>query len=117
MKLDKKTARQKKKYRIRKKISGTFLCPRLSVFKSNSNFYAQIIDDDTGRTLASESTLKIKDLESKSNTEAVKVVARNLAKKLNDKKIVNVLFDRNGYIYHGKIKIFAEILREEGIKL
>lgn len=104
------------KYKIRKTIFGTASCPRVSVFKSNSNFYAQVIDDENSRTLASSSTLKMKDLKSKSNIEAAKAVAEDLAKKMFTKKIDNIVFDRNGYIYHGKIKAFADILRDSGIK-
>ncbi len=106
--------RLKKKYHIRKKIFGTSKRPRLSVFKSNSNFYAQVINDELGKTIVSSSTLKMKD--SKSNIKTTKLVANELVQKMKKKKVNCVVFDRNGYIYHGKIKAFAEILRKEGIQ-
>ncbi len=116
MTFDKRKNRQTKKYKIRRNIFGTPTCPRISVFKSNSNFYVQVVDDVNQRTLASASTLKMNNLKSKSNIEAASKVAIDLAKKMEIKKIDNVVFDRNGYIYHGKVKIFAEILRKSGIK-
>ncbi|BDV02622.1 MAG: 50S ribosomal protein L18 [Candidatus Hepatoplasma vulgare] len=111
---NRKDARQLKRYRIRKKISGTVERPRISVFKSNKYFYVQIIDDVNGKTLASSSskTLKLKDL----NIETATKVGKDLVRKMKELKIENVVFDRSGYIYHGKIKAFCETLREEGIK-
>lgn len=116
MKLTKKDLRCKKKCHIRKKITGTGTIPRLTIFKSNANFYAQVINDEAGRTLASASTLKLTGLKSKSNIEAAKAVANDLAQKMINKKIFNIVFDRSGYIYHGKVKAFADCLRAAGIK-
>lgn len=108
-------ARKIRKYRIRKKISGTNEKPRISVFKSNTNFYVQIIDDNEGKTIISSSTKSLK-LKS-NNIDSVLKVASDIAKKMKTKKINNAVFDRSGYIYHGKIKAFCEKLREEGIKI
>lgn len=106
--------------RVRKKISGTPERPRLNVFKSNANVYAQIIDDTTGTTLVAASTLE-KDvksgLESTSGIEAAKAVGTCVAKRALGKGIETVVFDRSGYIYHGKVKALAEAAREAGLKL
>lgn len=106
--------------RVRKKISGTPERPRLNVFKSNANVYAQIIDDTTGTTLAAASTLEKEvkgDLESTSGIEAAKAVGTYVAKRALEKGIETVVFDRSGYIYHGKVKALAEAAREAGLKL
>lgn len=116
MNLTKKQLRIKKKYRIRKLIYGTAKRPRLSFYKSNTNLYVQIINDDLQKTLTEASTLKMNDLKSKSNLEAAKKLANVLAPKMKKLNIKNIVFDRNGYIYHGKIKLFAETLRELGIE-
>lgn len=111
---NRKDARKIKRYRIRKKIIGTTERPRVSVYKSNRYFYVQVIDDLSGKTLASSSSkkLNLKNL----NIESSIKVGKDLAKKMKKLKIENVVFDRGGYIYHGKIKAFCETLREEGIK-
>ncbi|ATG97186.1 50S ribosomal protein L18 [Mesoplasma lactucae] len=116
MKHTKAEQRKRRHYRVRNKISGTATKPRLNVFKSNTNFYAQIIDDTTGKTLVSASTLKLNDLKSKSNIEAAKAVANELAKEAKKANITEVVFDRSGYLYHGKVKAFADTMRENGIK-
>jgi len=115
MKKNKAQARQKRHFRVRNKVSGTASRPRLSVYKSNTNFYAQIIDDTTGNTLVSASSLKM-DLPSKSNKEAAIAVAQELAKKAVAADITTVVFDRNGYIYHGKVQAFADEARKNGLK-
>ncbi len=116
MKYTKPEARKRRHFRVRSKISGTPERPRLNVYKSNTNFYAQIIDDTTGTTLVSASTLKMTDLKNKANIQAAIAVAGELAKKAKDAKIEAVVFDRSGYLYHGKVKAFAEAMREFGIK-
>ncbi len=110
----KKEARKIRHYRVRNKISGTSETPRVNIFKSNLHFYAQIIDDNEGKTLASSSTLQLK--LSGSNIENATKVAKDLAKKAKAANVDKIVFDRSGYIYHGKVKAFADALREEGIK-
>ncbi len=105
--------------RVRKKVSGTPQRPRLSVYRSLNNMYAQIIDDSTGTTLASASTLD-KDIKEQvnnaGNKEAAKLVGEAVAKKAVEKGIDKVVFDRGGYIYHGRIKELAEAAREAGLQ-
>ena len=103
--------------RIRSKISGTSAIPRLCVFRSNTGIYAQIIDDETRTTLVSASTLD-KDLKIKngSNVEAAKVVGKAIAEKAKKKKITKVVFDRGGYLYHGRVKALADAARENGLE-
>ena len=105
--------RAQRKARVRGKIFGTDTYPRLTVFKSNKHFYAQAIDDTTGTTLASADGRK---LGLKVNQEDVKKVAAEMAKNLASKNIETVVFDRNGYLYHGVVASFADALREAGIK-
>ncbi|KOF57294.1 MULTISPECIES: 50S ribosomal protein L18 [Clostridium] len=116
-KQNKSEARQKRHLRVRKKISGTPERPRLAVYRSEKNIYAQIIDDVNSNTLVSASTLD-KDFSLKigSNKEAAKVVGEELAKKALAKGIEQVVFDKGGYIYHGRIKELAEGAREVGLK-
>lgn len=106
--------RIKRHNRIRKNLSGTKELPRLNVFRSNTNMYAQIIDDETGKTLVSTSSLELK--LDKNNTETAKKVGESIAKKAKDAKITEVVFDRSGYLYHGRIKALAEAAREAGLK-
>lgn len=106
--------RAQRKTRVRGKIFGTETLPRLTVFKSNKYFYAQAIDDSTGTTLAAADGRK---MGLKVNQEDVKQVAVEMAKLLSAKNIDTVVFDRNGYLYHGVVKSFADALREAGIKL
>lgn len=113
--VSKNVAREKRHARIRNKISGTAECPRLSVYRSNAHIQAQIIDDVKGVTLASASSLKLK-LANGGNCEAAKKVGEELAKEAAKAKITNVVFDRSGYIYHGRIKALAEAAREGGLK-
>lgn len=115
-KTDRKSERIRRHKRVRNKISGTPECPRLSVFRSNTGVYAQIIDDIKGVTLVSASTLD-KDVKNKhANKEAAKEVGTLIAKRAQEKKISNVVFDRGGYIYHGVVKELAEAAREGGLK-
>ena len=115
-KTDRKMERQRRHMRVRRKISGTAERPRLCVYRSNSNIYAQIIDDVAGNTLVAASTLD-KEIKTKhANKEAAKEVGTLIAKRAADKKIVDVVFDRGGYIYHGVVKELAEAAREGGLK-
>lgn len=106
--------RIKRHNRVRKNLSGTKELPRLNVFRSNTNMYAQIIDDETGKTLVSTSSLELK--LDKNNIETAKKVGESIAKKAKDAKITEVVFDRSGYLYHGRIKALAESAREAGLK-
>ncbi|AEM68553.1 50S ribosomal protein L18 [Mycoplasma putrefaciens] len=114
MKVTKAQARKRRHFRVRQKVSGTAAKPRLNVFKSNTNFYAQIIDDTKGVTLVSASTLKM-DLKNKSNKDAAAKVGEEIAKKALAANINTVVFDRSGYLYHGKVKAFAEAARQAGL--
>ncbi|WGI36572.1 50S ribosomal protein L18 [Mesomycoplasma lagogenitalium] len=114
-KLSRNQARIKKHNRIKAKLAlGTAIKPRLSVYKSLSNFYAQLIDDSTGKTLASVSTLK--NAEYGGNIKAAEKVGTLMGQKINELKIQSIVFDRSGYIYHGRVKAFAEAVRKEGVK-
>ncbi len=105
----------RKKHRgIRKKISGTSECPRLAVHKSGKHIYAQIIDDTKGLTLASASTVSLKS-EKIADTEAAKKVGEEVAKAAKKVKIQDVVFDRGGFVYHGKIAALADAAREGGL--
>lgn len=114
-KIDRKAERERRHARVRNKVSGTADRPRLCVFRSNSNLYAQIIDDVAGNTLVQASTLD-KEVKTKlSNKEAAKEVGSLVAKRALEKNIKEVVFDRGGYIYHGAIKELAEAAREGGL--
>lgn len=105
--------------RVRKKITGTTAKPRLNVYRSNLNIYAQIIDDITGNTLIAASSLDatVKEkVSSTGNKEAAKLVGELVAKKALEKGIEDVVFDRGGYLYHGRVKELAEGAREAGLK-
>ncbi len=113
---DSNKARLKRHVRVRSKISGTAECPRLDVFRSNSNIYAQLIDDVNGVTLAAASTIE-KDFEGATgNKEAARKVGQLIAKRALDKGIECCVFDRGGYIYHGRVMELAEGAREGGLK-
>ena len=110
--------RTKKHNRIRNRISGTAEKPRLAVFRSNNHMYAQIIDDTVGNTLVSASTLQkdVKaELEKTNNVDAAAYLGTVIAKKAIEKGITSVVFDRGGFIYHGKIKALADAAREAGL--
>ena len=113
----KASARQKIRYRIRKKIGGVTAKPRLSVFRSNTDIYAQLIDDSKGVTIASASS-KQKDIAAQKapKTEKSKLVGAAIAAKAKDLGITTVVFDRGGYIYHGRVKAVAEGAREGGLQ-
>ena len=114
--INKNAMRLKRHVRVRGKISGTPECPRLNVFRSNANIYAQIIDDVNGVTLAAASTLE-KDFEGATgNAEAAKKVGAALAERAKAKGIETVVFDRGGYIFHGRVAALAEGAREAGLK-
>ena len=113
---DRNKARLKRHKRVRAKISGTAQCPRLNVFRSSTNIYAQIIDDVAGVTLVSASTLD-KELSGNSgNKEAARKVGKLIAERAAQKNITEVVFDRGGYIFHGRVKELAEGAREGGLK-
>ena len=115
-KTNRKLERERRHKRVRTKISGTSECPRLCVFRSNANVYAQIIDDTKGVTLVQASTLD-KEVKTKhSNKEAAKEVGALIAKRALDKNIKTIVFDRSGYVYHGVIKELAEAAREAGLE-
>lgn len=118
-KIDKNKQRLKKHLRVRRKISGIAAMPRLNVFRSNQNMYAQIIDDVKGVTLVAASTLD-KDLKAElangSNKEAAKAVGASIAKKALAAGIDAVVFDRGGYVYTGRVKNLADGAREAGLK-
>ena len=106
--------RQKLKWRIRKKISGTAECPRLSVFRSNKEIYAQLIDDVNGVTIAASNS-RGKDVESKGNkVEISKMIGMSIASKAKAKGIVKCVFDRGGYLYHGRVKAIADGVATKG---
>lgn len=116
-KIDRNANRKKRHSRVRQKINGTPSKPRLNVFRSGNHIYAQIIDDTIGHTLVSASTLdKSADLTSTHNKEAANFVGKSIAKKALEKGIEEVVFDRGGFIYHGRIKELAESAREAGLK-
>ncbi|MEO6844535.1 MAG: 50S ribosomal protein L18 [Ginsengibacter sp.] len=110
------SARQKIRYRIRKKISGSSSKPRLSVFRSNKDIYVQLIDDANGATLASASSRQKDIAAQKANKVTTsKMVGEDIAKKSKELGIKDVVFDRSGYLYHGRIKAVAEGAREGGL--
>ncbi|MBO4459386.1 MAG: 50S ribosomal protein L18 [Clostridiales bacterium] len=117
-KADKNKIRKRKHVRVRKKISGTASCPRLCVFRSNAHIYAQIIDDVAGTTLVAASTLD-KDVKSSvsngSNIEAASQVGKLVAERAQAKGITEVVFDRGGYLYHGRVAALAQAAREAGL--
>ena len=114
MKLTKEGRRNRIKQRIRKTLSGTAACPRLSVYRSNKEIYAQIIDDETGKTLAAFSSKATK--ASGAKIEQAVAVGKGIADVAKGKGVEKVVVDRNGYLYHGRIKALAEGAREGGLK-
>jgi len=118
MATNRKAARQRIHIRIRRKVSGTAERPRLAVHFSGRHVYTQVIDDDAGKTLAAVSTLQ-KDLAGKkvaANRESAERVGKAIAEKLLAQKVDNVVFDRGGHIFHGKVKALADAAREGGLK-
>jgi large subunit ribosomal protein L18 len=116
MALTKQERRQRIKYRIRKKISGTPERPRLCVFRSNKNIFAQLIDDVSGKTLVATSS-RVKEISEKKVTkiEQAALVGKAIAEKAKAAGYETVVFDRNGYLYHGRVKSLAEAAREGGL--
>ena len=115
-KINRKEERIRRHKRVRTKISGTTECPRLAIFRSNSNIYAQIIDDTKGATIVAASTLDKEVKNKKANKEAAKEVGTLIAKRAIEKNIKTVVYDRGGYIYHGVVKELAEAAREAGLE-
>lgn len=111
--ISRNSKRLHRKKRIRAKISGNASCPRLSIFRGLKNIYVQLINDETGNTLASANS---KSVGAKSNIEGCKKMGKAIAVKCKELKIDEIAFDRSGYRYHGKIKALADELRKEGLK-
>ena len=117
MPIDKQGARKRRKIRIRKKINGTDVRPRLVVYRSNAHIYAQVVNDVTGETLVASSTLVLLRAGEtvKLNKDSAAKVGKDVAKRALEKNINAVVFDRNGYIYHGRLKALADGAREGGL--
>ena len=107
--------RKKRHLRVREHISGTAECPRLNVFRSNNNIFVQLIDDVKGVTLASSSSVELK-LKNGGNVEGARLVGKDIAEKAKKLKIKNVVFDRGGYLYHGRVEALADAARENGLE-
>lgn len=116
MALNKVLRRAKIKRRIRKKVTGTSLIPRLSVYRSNKQIYAQLIDDATGKTLASAGSLKQKEAQNVNKITQATMIGKEIAEKAQEVGIKTIVFDRNGYLYHGRVKSLADSAREGGLK-
>ena len=118
MKYSKNESRQRRKIRIRKKVNGSADRPRLVVFRSNLHMYAQIVDDAAGVTLVSASTLTLAKTEAglHCNKAGAEMVGKEVARLAKEKNITQVVFDRNGYLYHGRIKAIADGAREGGLE-
>jgi large subunit ribosomal protein L18 len=115
MKLSKNSKRLHRKVRIRKKVNGTSERPRLCVFRSNVHIYAQLVNDETGETVAATSTQVLPKGKSL-NKERATEVGREIAKLAKEKNVESVVFDRNGYLYHGRVQALADGAREGGLK-
>ena len=115
VKESKNDVRKKRHARVRSKISGTQECPRLNVFRSNTQIFAQIIDDVKGVTLVSSSSVELK-IKNGGNVEGARLVGKDIAQKAKKAKIKNVVFDRGGYLYHGRVEALAEAARENGLE-
>jgi large subunit ribosomal protein L18 len=117
--VNRKAARRRIRYRIRNKIKGSPTCPRLAVFRSLNHIYAQAIDDEQGKTLASASTRDATvraEVASGSSIKAAEKVGGLIAQRLKDAGVETVVFDRGGFVYHGRVKALAEAARETGLK-
>jgi len=114
--------RQRIKYRIRKRVQGTEARPRLTIFRSVAHMYVQVVDDMTGRTIASASTVdpkvkgSMKKEERGGNIAGAKAIGRTIAERLKEKGVTRVVFDRNGFLYHGRVKAVADAAREAGLE-
>ena len=115
VKESKNDVRKRRHTRVRNKISGTAECPRLNVFRSNTQIFAQIIDDVKGVTLVSSSSVELK-IKNGGNVEGAKLVGKDIAEKAKKAKINKVVFDRGGYLYHGRVQALAEAARENGLE-
>ncbi|AIG24605.1 50S ribosomal protein L18 [Brevibacillus sp. 7WMA2] len=114
---DKNKARKKRQLRIRKRVMGSAARPRLNVFRSSKHIYAQLIDDVAGTTLAAASSLdKELNLNNGSNTEAATAVGNLIAARAQEKGLTEIVFDRGGYLYHGRVKALADAAREAGLQ-
>ena len=107
--------RKKRHMRVRNKVNGTAECPRLNVFRSNSNIFAQIIDDEKGTTLVSSSSQSLK-IKNGGNVEGAKLVGKDIAEKAKKAGITKVVFDRGGYLYQGRVEALADAARENGLE-
>jgi large subunit ribosomal protein L18 len=116
MSIDKKNRRKRIHFRIRKKVSGTAERPRLAVYRSNKSIYCQLIDDLTGNTIGSAASIDSKVDKSVPKTEQAKQVGTLIGQVAKDHNISDVIFDRGGYLYHGRVKALAEGARETGLK-
>ena len=114
-KTDRKAERERRHARVRKTVFGTAEMPRLNVFRSNTQIYAQIINDETGTTLASSSSVQLK-IKNGGNIEGAKLVGADIAKKAKEANISKVVFDRGGYQYHGRVEALADAARENGLE-
>lgn len=114
-KVSKNEERTRRHERVRTKISGTPARPRLNVFRSNAHIHAQIIDDVNGKTLVAASSVEMK-LANGGNVEAAKAVGTEVAKRALEANITEVVFDRGGYVYHGRVQALADAAREAGLK-
>lgn len=112
----KREARIRRHERVRKTVSGSKEMPRLNVFRSNKAIYAQVIDDVKGVTLVSSSSLEL-DIKNGGNVEAAKLVGKDIAEKCKKAKIKKVVFDRGGYLYHGRVAALADAAREAGLEI
>lgn len=114
-KISRNVERVRRHARVRSKVSGTPTCPRLNVFRSNAHIHAQVIDDVNGVTIAAASSVELK-LANGGSIDAAKTVGAEIAKRAIEKNIENVVYDRGGYIYHGRVKALADSAREAGLK-
>jgi large subunit ribosomal protein L18 len=114
--------RQRIKYRIRRRVSGTVERPRLTIFRSVSHMYVQVVDDASGKTIASASTVEptvkgaLAKKASGGNVEGAKAIGKTIAERLIEKGVKRVVFDRNGFLYHGRVKAVADAAREAGLE-
>ncbi len=110
------TRREKIKYSVRKRVSGTPESPRLTVFRSNKQIYVQVIDDVNCKTLVAASSRQLKLSDKQNKIEIAKQVGKEIADKAKSAGLTSVVFDRNGYLYHGRVKALADAARENGLK-
>ena len=116
MAADNRQRRQRIRYVIRKTIKGTAQRPRLSVYRSNKQIYAQLIDDIAGHTIVSASSNEDKSTKTATKTDRAKLTGQTIARKAKNAGVESIVFDRSGYLYHGRVKSLAEAAREEGLK-